>query len=240
MPTVQRTQQNSNSIDFVKNVIVPATAGAMGNSIHNMIDNPNLHFERNKPQQVQTINPVSPVSNPVTDRVMKIIGWIKNAPNPLGTEVSYQSQNQRINTQALRAAISSQESGGDYSAISKHTSQSGIHSYGRYQILGSNIPQWTKEALGKTLTVKQFLKDPKAQDAVFMWHINNLSKKYGNINDIASVYFSGGPYEKNRKKADKSGLTVEEYAASLSKRYQDEVNRITQLANSPKPLQSML
>ena len=48
---------------------------------------------------------------------------------------------------ALTDAIAYEESGGNYRALGKPTA-SGDRAYGKYQVMGSNIPQWTKEALG--------------------------------------------------------------------------------------------
>jgi hypothetical protein len=140
---------------------------------------------------------------------------VENTFNP---EISY-SRETEINPNALKEAIVGQESGGDYNAISTHTDSRGNHSYGKYQILGTNIPQWTMEALGQKMNIRQFLRSQEAQDKVFAWHIGNLIKKYGNINDIASVYFSGGAYAKNKDKKDASGKTVAEYASDINRRY---------------------
>ena len=64
------------------------------------------------------------------------------------------------------SAISGIESGGNYSALGPKT-KSGDQAYGKYQVMGANIPQWSQEALGKPLTPDQFLADPAAQDAIF-------------------------------------------------------------------------
>ena len=47
----------------------------------------------------------------------------------------------------LQDAIGQYESGGDYTAVGKKTA-SGDQAYGKYQIMGSNIPAWTQQALG--------------------------------------------------------------------------------------------
>jgi hypothetical protein len=66
---------------------------------------------------------------------------------------------------ALEQGIAYEESGGNYGAVGKPT-KSGDRAYGECQVMGSNIPQWTKEALGLSLTPQQFLNSPAAQDAV--------------------------------------------------------------------------
>ena len=199
-------------------------------SAKNLTYNPDLHFER-QPEPQSSLPPIN--ENPIVSNARKILSWV-NKPS-ITREVSYHSAGRGLDPMALRMAIVGQESGGDYSAISTHTDSRGNHSYGKYQILGSNIPVWTKEALGKSMTPSQFLKDTSAQDKVFAWHLSNLMQKYGNINDIASVYFSGGPYEKNKMKKDKSGLTVEKYALQISEKYRKAAS---QLRPSSKELQS--
>lgn len=47
-----------------------------------------------------------------------------------------------------RGAISNIESGGKYDALGPVT-QAGDRAYGRYQVMGQNIPAWTKEVLGQ-------------------------------------------------------------------------------------------
>ncbi len=91
------------------------------------------------------------------------------------------------------AAIESRGSG-DYSALGPVMSKgsyTGDRAYGRYQVMGNNIPSWTREALGQSMTPEQFLADPKAQDAVFDHHFGKSVQQYGNPQDAASVWFTG-------------------------------------------------
>lgn len=89
-------------------------------------------------------------------------------------------------------AIKSVESGGDYGALGPVT-KSGDRAYGAYQVMGNNIPEWTKAATGTSLTPQAFLEDHDAQDAVFKKYFGDSLSKYGNANDAASVWFSGRP-----------------------------------------------
>ena len=52
------------------------------------------------------------------------------------------------------ANIESRGSGG-YSALGPLTKK-GDRAYGRYQVMGDNLPSWTKEALGRQLTPDEF------------------------------------------------------------------------------------
>jgi hypothetical protein len=113
-----------------------------------------------------------------------------------------------------RAAIGKVESegSGGYLAIGPRT-KSGDRAYGKYQVMGKNIPLWTKEVFGQAMTAEQFLADPKAQDAVFNAKFGEYVQKYGSVNDAASMWFSGLPYAKAtaQGRKDNLGTTVQGY-----------------------------
>lgn len=117
-------------------------------------------------------------------------------------------------TLAMQAIVGN-ESGGDYNAVSPvlpSGSHAGEKSYGKYQVLQSNIPTWTKEATGVSLTPEQFLASPEAQDAVAKKRIGDLWAKYGNIADVASVWFTGLPASQSKGLKDSAtGTTSEDY-----------------------------
>lgn len=93
---------------------------------------------------------------------------------------------------AYSSAISSIESGGRYDAIGPAT-RSGDRAYGKYQVMGANIPAWTRKHLGRELTPQQFLADKDAQEKVFAGEFGGYVQKYGNPQDAASMWFSGRP-----------------------------------------------
>jgi hypothetical protein len=111
-------------------------------------------------------------------------------------------------------AIGSVESSNNYQALGPQTS-SGDRAYGRYQVMGQNIPQWTKEVLGTTLTPQQFLANPQAQDAVFNAKFGQSVQKYGNPQDAASVWFSGRPVAQAGNASDGS-TTVPQYVQKFN------------------------
>lgn len=121
---------------------------------------------------------------------------------------------------AFRNAISSIESGGNY-GITGPVTKSGDRAYGKYQVMGANIPSWTKEALGQTLTPEQFLASPEAQDAVFDHRFGGYVQKYGNAQDAASAWFTGRPLAQARNASDVLGTTgqsyVDKFTAALSR-----------------------
>lgn len=96
------------------------------------------------------------------------------------------------NMQAIyRQAIKNIESsGGNYGALGPVTA-SGDRAYGAYQVMGSNIPSWTKSALGYSMSPSQFLGSPSAQDAVFDKVFGGYVSKYG-AGGAAQAWF-GGP-----------------------------------------------
>ncbi len=87
-------------------------------------------------------------------------------------------------------AISSIESGGKYDILGPKTN-SGDQAYGKYQIMGANIPQWSKEIIGQELTPQQFLASPQAQDAIFQGKFGQYVDKYGP--EGAAQAWIGGP-----------------------------------------------
>lgn len=120
------------------------------------------------------------------------------------------------------AAVESKGSG-DYSALGpvmESGSYSGDRAYGKYQVMGKNVPSWTKEALGYSMTPDEFLASPEAQDAVAAHKLQKYYDKHGTWEDAASVWFSGQPLSKSKDRSD-GYLTTEQYVAKF-KKYFDE------------------
>lgn len=88
---------------------------------------------------------------------------------------------------------------GDYKAVGPLT-EKGQRAYGRYQVMDFNIPTWTKEVLGRSLTPQEFLNSSEAQDAVAQAKLQEAYDKYGSWEDSASVWFSGRPLSGNTSK----------------------------------------
>jgi hypothetical protein len=109
-----------------------------------------------------------------------------------------------------REAIATIESGGNYSAIGPRT-RAGDRAYGRYQVMGRNIGPWTMDALGRALSPSQFLASPTAQDAVFDRQFATSMMRYGNMNDAASVWFTGRPFSMGAGARDSLGTSGAQY-----------------------------
>jgi len=120
------------------------------------------------------------------------------------------------------AAIGQFESGGNYKAQGPTVTSGmykGDHAYGKYQVMGKNVPSWTKEALGRSMTPEQFLNDPKAQDAVAEHYMGMHLSKYGNVGDVASVWFTGKPLAKAGNVKDVIGTSAPQYVKNVQAIY---------------------
>jgi hypothetical protein len=118
------------------------------------------------------------------------------------------------------AANSSQESGGNYSAIGPAVKDPRTgqidHAYGIHQVMGKNIPAWTQEILGTPLTPQQFLQNPKAQDAVFKTKFGQYVQQYG-PEGAARAWFGGPKGMNNPNAADVNGMTVGQYGKNFTR-----------------------
>lgn len=115
-----------------------------------------------------------------------------------------------------RAIKSIESSGGNYSLLGPVT-KSGDRAYGAYQVMGNNIPDWTERHIGRRMTPEEFLRNEKAQDAVFDAQFGAYVSKYGNPQDAASAWFTGGPLALNGDKRDILGTTGNAYVDKFNK-----------------------
>lgn len=86
-------------------------------------------------------------------------------------------------------AIRQQESGGRYGV--KGIQTKGSRALGAYQVMGFNVPSWTKAALGRSVSQNTFLKSKSIQDQVARHILGGYVKKYGYGGAAAAWY--GGP-----------------------------------------------
>lgn len=115
----------------------------------------------------------------------------------------------------IAEAIAKIESSGRYNAMGPRTNR-GDYAYGKYQVMGANIPSWTKQALGYSMTPQQFLNNPKAQDAVAYNQMGRIYKQYKDPRQVASIWFSGQPMKGNVAK-DITGTSVPTYIKNFQK-----------------------
>jgi len=122
------------------------------------------------------------------------------------------------NVKKIASAIGQFESGGNYQAVGPQTGKMG-KAIGKYQIMEANIPNWTKEALGKSMTVEEFKNNPQAQDAVAEYKMKQYYDKYGTLEDVASAWFSGQPLAKAGNAKDVIGTSVPKYVQNVRNIY---------------------
>jgi uncharacterized protein (TIGR02594 family) len=123
--------------------------------------------------------------------------------------------------QHVMNGIANVESGGakdPYGVMSK-ASKNGDRAYGKYQIMGNNIPSWTREATGIPMSAQQFLADPDAQERTAKFHIQRNLEKYGNVDDVFSTWFSGRPVKKAGNARDVYGTSVPDYLKKANQGY---------------------
>lgn len=118
-------------------------------------------------------------------------------------------------TQA-RNAIGTYESGNNYEALGvevfdKKTGASRGRALGKYQVMPENLPGWLKEAGLPSMTPREFLSNPKAQDQVFDTVFGRYMQTHGTFNDAASMWFSGQPVAKAGDVTDANKTSVPEY-----------------------------
>jgi len=122
------------------------------------------------------------------------------------------------------AAIRTIESGspaGNYSALGPVT-KNGDRAYGAYQVMGNNIPSWTQQYYGQSLTPQQFLASPAAQDSVFNGEFGRLSAKYG-PEGASRAWFAGEGGMNKLSNTD--GITsVAKYGQKFSQYYGEGAN----------------
>ncbi len=129
--------------------------------------------------------------------------------------------------QSWRNAIAAVESrgSGNYAArgpVMPSGSYAGDRAYGRYQIMGRNIPAWSKQYLDREMSIDEFMASPDVQDELFDAVFGAAVRKYGNPQDAASVWFTGRPLSEGGSRSD-GFITGNEY-----------VNRFTNALDNPQ------
>lgn len=79
---------------------------------------------------------------------------------------------------------------------------------GKYQVLKSNVPSWSKEALGYSISWQTFLNSPDLQEKIVRYKLGGYLNKYGAYG-AAAMWFSGSP-NPNSTVSD-GGMTVKQY-----------------------------
>jgi len=114
-----------------------------------------------------------------------------------------------------RIARNESDGSGGYAALGPVLTSGqykGQRALGKYQIMEGNIPSWSKEALGQSITPQQFYQSPQLQDRIAAYKLNQYYQKYGDWGHAASAWFTGGPLTaKSAGKKDVFGTSAMDY-----------------------------
>jgi len=106
------------------------------------------------------------------------------------------------------AGIESAGEENPYAALGPVT-KTGDRAYGKYQVMGNNIPEWTQAALGRAMSKEEFLASKEAQDATFNHRFGGYVAKYGE-GRAARAWFAGEEGMKSNP-SDQLGTSTNEY-----------------------------
>ena len=120
-------------------------------------------------------------------------------------------------------ALRSIESSNRYGVLGPVSPKSGDRAYGAYQVMGANIPSWSREALGREVSPREFLESRDIQDQVAKHRINKYLDQYGNPTDVASMWFSGRPASRAMGLSDFTGTSVPKYLQRFAKAYEGDL-----------------
>lgn len=111
------------------------------------------------------------------------------------------------------AAIESDGTGG-YDAIGPTDDTLG-RALGRYQIMEANIPEWSRAALGREVTVEEFMASSDIQDAIFDHRFGGYVAQYGE-EGAAQAWFGGVGGVGQTDRTDSLGrLTIGDYGSDF-------------------------
>lgn len=76
-------------------------------------------------------------------------------------------------------AIRGNEGNVPYNQFHPNPDRRGNYAIGPYGIMDFNVPDWTREALGKSMTIREFMNDPEAQERTAKFKLGQYIKEYG-------------------------------------------------------------
>lgn len=117
-----------------------------------------------------------------------------------------------LSFEAFLYGMRSLESSDNWKAVGPKT-KSGDRAYGKYQIMGSNIPGWSRQYLGRSMTIQQYMSSEALQDELATAVLSSYYNKYG-ADGAAAMWFSGSPNPNSS--ASDGYLTVRQYVAKMN------------------------
>lgn len=111
--------------------------------------------------------------------------------------------------------IESGSAGGNYSAMGPVT-RSGDRAYGAYQVMGNNIAEWSRSAIGREVGKIEFLRSVELQDKIFEHRFGGYMQKYG-PEGASRAWFAGEGGMRNYRAQDVVGTSVGGYGSRFGR-----------------------
>lgn len=114
---------------------------------------------------------------------------------------------------SFMAAIASQESGGEAAPYSTVNS---IGAVGKYQVMKANVPNWSKQVLGYSISWQKFRDTPSLQEKIVRGILKGYYDKWGPRGAAAAWYAGPGNHDLDMSTASQSGgPSIKEYVDSV-------------------------
>ena len=200
--SVPAATATSDPVDATQNVVAPPASPAAPANVSPAAS----------PASVAASNS-TPASNSAAAYGSLPTSWASQDAGALGSQMPSQMGTDPI-AQLMSNMANNIETVGQsdpYGAIGP-TTASGDNAFGKYQIMGANIPSWTQEVLGVSMTPQELLANPQAQDAVTYAKLSDYANITGSLQGAAMGWFSGQLSNANPNAADQNGMTNAEYA----------------------------
>jgi hypothetical protein len=160
---------------------------------------------------------------PIEPRPVQTTSFVRppdvDVPPPQG-EIPFEGPMPDPRVQARMRALGGIETGGSRTPYEEEgaVTRSGDQAQGKYQIMGKNVPGWTKEALGYSLTPEEFRAHPNAQEITARQRLGGYVDKYGE-EGAARAWYGGERGMRNLGARDVHGrLTVADYGQDFMRR----------------------
>lgn len=142
-------------------------------------------------------------------------GWRKVSFNSVGGDTKIATVDEAMR----RLARNESQGSGGYSArgpVVVKGQYKGERALGKYQVMPGNLPEWSREALGRVVSPEEFMANPQLQELIVKKQLEKKYKQYGNWNDVASVWFTGQPLALGANKRDVLGTTGLSYVRKFN------------------------
>jgi len=107
-------------------------------------------------------------------------------------------------------SISTQESGGNYGVVNSYGA------VGKYQVLKSNIPGWSRQVLGYPISWQKFRDTPSLQEKIVGGILHGYYKKWGARGAAAAWYAGPGNHDLDMSTRSQSGgPSIKQYVDSV-------------------------